>query len=126
MPVSFDMPEKSPTFDANALAKLRELDPEGSENLLDNILRSFLDTVPADIESMQAALLRQDGAALRMTAHSIKSSSAYLGALRLSDLCKELELLSQEPRLEAAKTVLAELQAEFARVVPTLRMLIQA
>ena len=74
---------------------------------------------------MQEALRRQDGAALRMAAHSMKSSSAYVGALKMRDLCLELENCGRESRLDAAKSLHAELQAEYARVEPALRKLLE-
>lgn len=111
-------------LDEGALANLRQLDPDGADNLLASIVRTYLGTVPQEILLMHEALQRQDGTALRMAAHSMKSSSGYVGALGVRELCRELENCGRESRLEAAKSVHAELLAEYARVEPALRKLL--
>ncbi len=112
------------SLDEDALEKLRELDPDGTEKLLESIIHSFFSSVPSELELMHAALLQQDGPTLRMKAHSMKSSSAYLGAMRMRDLCRELEGLGQKSRFAGAISILSDLQVEYARVEPALRKLI--
>jgi two-component system sensor histidine kinase/response regulator len=57
-----------------------------------------------------------DAAALHRTAHSLKSSSATLGALRLSALCKEVEALGRANALEGITTLWGKLEAEHVLV----------
>ncbi len=111
-------------LDEAALASLRELDPGGADNLLSNIVLAYLSTAPKEIGVMEAALQRQDGAALRMAAHSMKSSSGYVGALKLRELCRELETCGHESRLDAAQPLYAQLRAEYERVESALRRLL--
>ncbi|AKJ30961.1 response regulator [Caldimonas brevitalea] len=78
-------------FDPEAVARLRELDPHGQNKLLPRLFRTFqaslLKLVPQMVEAAQV----NDGNAVRFTAHTLKSSSASVGALQLSALCAELE-----------------------------------
>ena len=46
---------------------------------------------------------KRDPKALQLAAHSLKSSSAYIGAMRLSALAKELEMTGRSSTLDATK-----------------------
>jgi len=46
-----------------------------------------------------------------------------IGALRLSELCRRLEIQARDDRLESAAERVAEIEAEFARVVRALEAL---
>ncbi len=48
-----------------------------------------------------------------MAAHSLKSSSAYIGAMRLSAMAKDLEMMGRSGALERARDVADRLQDEF-------------
>jgi HPt (histidine-containing phosphotransfer) domain-containing protein len=50
------------------------------------------------------------------TAHSLKSSSANIGALPLAELFKKLEALAKDNSLDQAKPVLAHISSEYERV----------
>ena len=59
--------------------------------LLSRLLDTYLGYSPKAIQQMMAALEAQDHGQLKITAHSLKSSSANLGAMKLSGLCRDLE-----------------------------------
>lgn len=68
---------------------------------------------PKLIEAIAQAVAA-DATQLCLCAHTLKSSSATLGATTLAHLCKELEVIS---RTENIKLVdMPQLEAEFARV----------
>jgi len=54
--------------------------------------------------------------ALRETAHSLKGSSATLGAGRLAQLCRRLEIVAHEGDLAGSKTLIEGIREEFATV----------
>jgi HPt (histidine-containing phosphotransfer) domain-containing protein len=56
----------------------------------------YLKTTPKLLQDMQAASLNRDQNALRLAAHTLKSSSAIVGAMALSDLAKHLEQAARE------------------------------
>lgn len=60
-------------------------------SLVARLVETYLGYAPKAIQQMLAALVVQDVAQLKMHAHSLKSSSANIGALALSALCKDLE-----------------------------------
>ncbi|MBZ8140135.1 histidine kinase [Rubrivivax gelatinosus] len=78
-------------LDETALARLRELDPDGSLGVLGRVLETFRQALGRDLVRMATA---RDGGDLKTVgevAHKVKSSSASVGALGLSALCAEVE-----------------------------------
>src|SRR5690242_1322670 len=73
-----------------AIDSIRELGGD-SPDLLTQIVRMYFDTAPALIAQLKAALASCDVQGIRSAAHSLKSSSANLGAMQLSQLCGRLE-----------------------------------
>lgn len=59
--------------------------------LVSRLIETYLGYAPKAIHQMLSALVEQDITQLKTTAHSLKSSSANVGALALSGLCKDLE-----------------------------------
>lgn len=95
---------------------LDDLGPEASGR--------FLDTFVAELPGREAAILRaaQDRSeeALRLAAHTLKSTSAAVGASALATICAELEALGSTAPAEEAMRKVARLRAECRRVVEAL------
>ena len=68
------------------------------------------------IERMGQAMAQPDAAVFGRIAHSIKSSSASLGALAFSQQARELEMLGKAGDLSNAGPLLARLAADFGGV----------
>ncbi len=100
------------------------IDPETFNNLKDLMGADFvvelIDTYNTEtgalIEHLHQALASGDAAAFGRTAHSIKSSSASLGALAFSQQARELEMLGKANDLESAGPKLGLLVAGFDQV----------
>lgn len=82
------MNDDKPLLDDEVLEVLHDAIGDG----MPNIVKMFLDDVPQNIAQMQKDLQQNDYTSLRRNAHSLKSSSANLGAMQLSALATELEL----------------------------------
>lgn len=78
-------------LDEQALARLRELDPEGRHGVVLRVLGAFETSLLRMLPQLVAARERGDAAAVGMVAHTLKSSSASVGALSLSACCAEIE-----------------------------------
>lgn len=103
--------------------------PGGRESMSD-LIDIYLQSSPVLLQGLQEAMENHDLEGLRRSAHSWKSSSASLGAARLSELCKTLEfhmrglLAAQENgRASEALTIsqevgeqIGQIAAEFERV----------
>jgi HPt (histidine-containing phosphotransfer) domain-containing protein len=78
-------------LDADALQRLRELDPGGRSRLLDRVLRAFESSATRLGEQFREARRHDDMAGIRHVVHTLKSSSASIGALELARICAEIE-----------------------------------
>ena len=78
-------------LDAAALASLCALDPTGASGLLERVLKAYQSSAARLMPQLDAAHRAGDHNAIRLVAHTLKSSSASIGALRLSQLCVQLE-----------------------------------
>ena len=77
-------------------------------------------------ETVIEAAGRGDADVLRMAAHTLKSSSANVGAVALSSCCKELETRAKEGRVEGATAAVTAIEAEFRKVKSCLEELLGA
>jgi signal transduction histidine kinase/DNA-binding response OmpR family regulator len=105
--------ETDPVLDRGVLEQIRALQQPGAPSILAQVIGVYLEDSPAMIEGLKQALKTGDIATLTETAHSLKSSSANLGASRLSALCKELELSGKAGATEDLTGLVARIDAEF-------------
>jgi HPt (histidine-containing phosphotransfer) domain-containing protein len=80
----------SPTLDAQALARLRELDPDGRAGVVRRVLEAYQGSLRRGLEQL-AATPPPAPEAVSALAHTFKSSSASVGALELAQVCSEVE-----------------------------------
>ncbi len=78
-------------IDRAALRRLLEV-IGGAADDLDELLADYLDEAPSMAAQIGAAASAGDVNALRIAAHTLKSSARDFGALGLSELCAALEL----------------------------------
>jgi HPt (histidine-containing phosphotransfer) domain-containing protein len=78
-------------LDETALARLRELDPDGRHGVVTRVLGTYEAALVRQIEQLRGELAAPRAAPLGALAHTLKSSSASVGALPLSRACAALE-----------------------------------
>ena len=105
-----------PTIDPRAWESIRSLQRPGHPDMLCKVIGKYLTSSQQLIETMRMAVPQQDAAALHRTAHSLKSSSATLGALRLAALCKEAEAMGRANTLKGMSSLWEQLEAEYTVV----------
>jgi HPt (histidine-containing phosphotransfer) domain-containing protein len=93
-------------------------------NEVERLINVFLDDTPMLIARLEAAALAPDLDMLREVAHSLKSSSANLGAMALSGAAKRVELGARMGTLDRPAVAVALVSNEFARACEALRALI--
>ncbi len=111
-------------LDAQALAGLSMLDPTGANKLVERVLSTYQGSLGRLMQQMSEALDRGDHAAIRLAAHTLKSSSASIGALDLSRLCAAAETAVREGRADAVPRLVDDLQAEARRVAQAVQELL--
>ena len=108
-------------LDAGVLAKLAGLDPGDSRGLLPRLLTLYLSSLEDLLRQLDAARRPVEPKALGWVAHSLKSSSASMGALRLSALCSATEQALREGRIDGLPALLDALVAEASLVEAAVR-----
>ncbi|MBN5020767.1 response regulator [Stenotrophomonas maltophilia] len=79
------------------------------------IITVFLDDAPALVQQLQQAAQGSDEPRLQAIAHSLKSSSANVGALSLSAVAQRIEHEARSGSVQRPAVAVALLVAEFAR-----------
>lgn len=106
--------------DRKVLDQYRDIDPSGGQGLALRIVRIYIDSSSETWRGIEQAIAGRDAEALRLGAHSLKSSSASVGAQALANLLRELEALAKAARVDEAGTLFASMQGEYSRVLAAL------
>lgn len=110
------------SIDIGVLQSLRNMVGEKAGPVLAELIDCYLEDAPKLVQAIRAAVVRGDAKQLRFCTHTLKSSSATLGATTLANLCKELEVMSQSEKIEGGLNKLPQLKAEYARVEAALQI----
>lgn len=102
-------------IDRAAVERLRQFDDGTHGDTLCELVKLFLQLAPKRIEQMKISLEKLSWRDLSREAHSLKSSSANLGAMRLSAACRRLETIENHPDTELARSLLDEIQDEYLK-----------
>jgi HPt (histidine-containing phosphotransfer) domain-containing protein len=78
-------------LDPHALEQLRQLDVDGRQGVVQRVLVAFETSLARMIAQLQAQSEAGDPAIVATVAHTLKSSSASVGALGLARACAEVE-----------------------------------
>jgi CheY-like chemotaxis protein/HPt (histidine-containing phosphotransfer) domain-containing protein len=112
-------------LDANALKQLRGMLGKRAEEMLPNLIESYISDSRELIQSARASLANQDLDGLRRAAHTLKSTSANFGAWKVSAPCQELESQARDGQLEGALALLLRIEREQARAETALHELVK-
>jgi len=85
----------------------------GDEELLHELIEMFIADTEERFASLETAIASKNGEQLNRTAHSIKGSSANMGAATLQALAFELESMGSENRFEEAPELFSDLKNEY-------------
>jgi histidine phosphotransfer protein HptB len=113
-------------LDPEAIRRLRELDPSGSNKLLERVVAAFsssLDRLLPELARSRATPTL-DLTVIRHVSHTLKSSSASLGATALSARCADIEVLAREGRTEGLDEQLDAMLEEIQQVRAALAALL--
>jgi len=106
-------------LDRGVLHGLRE--DLGDAAVVRQVLSAFVDRAPGVLAEMKGAAARRDGRALAATAHTLKGTSATLGALPLSEACAALERAAGAGQLDDLPSRIDAIDGEVARTIHAIR-----
>ena len=103
-------------LEQKVLDDLRALESETGADLLNQVIGAYLGSSGELARALREGVEAGDAAAMARAAHTLKSSSAQVGARKLAALCKEMEARGRAGDLEDAATLCAELESELETV----------
>ena len=96
----------------NVIEMMESHDPE----LLSRLVGQFIQDAGACVEAIQRAVDADQADGMAKEAHGLKGISRNIGAVRLAELCSQIEQLGKSRNFEGIENQLVILQQEFARV----------
>ncbi|GFO59897.1 histidine kinase [Geomonas silvestris] len=108
-------------IDDSVLEGIRLLQRTGRPNLLETMVRHFCDDDSQLLERLRNGVRSGRNDEIRSAAHSFKSSAAFLGAVRLAELCKQMELAAQGQGEGSPGELMRRMDREFAEAARVLK-----
>ncbi|WP_054688744.1 response regulator [Desulfosarcina cetonica] len=107
--------------DKGILYALKALQIEGEPDFLQSLVRTYLDGADALVDQLDAADARNDTDQLAFIAHRFKSSSANVGAMGLSEYCRDLEMTCKKHLDGDISAMIAAIATEYTAVRDVLK-----
>lgn len=104
------------SLDKRALDRLRALQRDAKPDLLNKVVSLYLQDSAAALQRLRTAAEGVDPQEVARLAHRLKASSANLGALRLVDSLRRLEVLGRSGELTGLEALLGDIDREFQEV----------
>jgi PAS domain S-box-containing protein len=108
-------------LDTSALDALRDLESSGNPDLLRRLIDLYLHDAPELIKKINKGLEAGDAKSIGEAAHTLKSTSANLGARELASVCAALQDVSRSGSCEQAAPLVARIEPLYAGVASALR-----
>ena len=88
-------------------------------------MQIYLGSTEDTVRQIEQAAAIGDAESLRRGAHTLKSSSANIGAETLSDLFRQLETLGRENKLEMASPLLCKMRQAYELTTQEIHQLLE-
>ncbi len=112
-----------PVLNALPLDLLRRMPPQNGIRPFVSVINAYLADAPQQWQRLRKATELGDPQSLRHAAHNLCSSSANVGADRLSALARELEIIGGSHSVDDAKPLLSTFENELTHVLAALAAL---
>ncbi len=87
-------------IDEDVLEEIRRMSGEQAPELINNILELYLQQTPGLIDDIQHGTADGDAERVFRAAHALKSSSANIGAVKVSEIAHQVEKLGRHNRVD--------------------------
>ena len=96
------------------LSSIQLLEADYGKELLKQVIKTYLDNAGRLMQTLENAWNTGDLKAIQMTSHTLKSSSAQVGANDLAELFRNVENDARSQRYDASGQTLASIQDQFS------------
>lgn len=108
-------------IDREKLDILYTIQPDDEPDFVKNILLIYISSTEENITLLETSFANNNNAEMTRAAHTIKSSSANIGAMELMDICKEIESDCRINQLQNIDKQIEIVKVEFDRAKTYLR-----
>ena len=114
-------PYSESSLDQNVLDGLMGLPSSGSQNLVHRVVRAYIESSDELMTHLHGEIESANADGIRAGAHALKSSSANVGALNFSDLCRVMETAGKQEDLIQVEATWQQMQEEYSNVIKALK-----
>ena len=125
-PASRSHAKAGEVLDRQVLEQLSKVRTNGKPELLARVINLYLAESPKLVQKLKQAAGASDARAIARSAHSLKSSSANVGAKVLSGYCADIEASARRADTEEARKILAKIETEHGSVQSALAAEVEA
>jgi len=108
-------------FDADLLARIKELEDETAPSFVRELIGLFLDEASSSLPRLRDAYRTLDRSALVQVAHKLRGSSLNLGAGKLSGLLAQAESIAKDDVSIVPDSLMESIEIESERIISYLR-----
>lgn len=120
-----DSTRDSAAVDWSVLEALKVLQKPGAPDLRQRLMNMYLKSSPPLMEGIKTAIINSDDQLLTTAAHTLKSTSLSLGAMKLGALCAELEQIGRDKALEKAGDIPKLAEEQHSAVIAAFKEALQ-
>ena len=113
-------------LDRQVLEQLGKVLTNGKPELLTRVINLYLTESPKLVQKLKQAAGASDAREIARSAHSLKSSSANVGAKVLSRYCEDIEASAKRSDTNEARSMVARIESEHGSVLSALTAEVEA
>ena len=120
-----NVPRAGDVIDRMRIREIASINTKSRPSLLARVIRQFNEDVPLRVAAMRDAAQHGDTAHVRKVAHSLRGSSAQIGAIHLAYVCEKIEHIADKHifgemgrLIETVEQSFTQAAAELATYVP--------
>lgn len=127
-PAPADISGYTPTalLDPQATQKLQQLGEATGRDIFGKVARIYVGETPTLLDAARTSLSTGDRDGLMRAAHTLKASSANLGAVHVAELAAELEAASRDHDMAQLRALCSALETAVATLLAALGEMLQA
>ena len=110
-------PHSDESLDTAIITPLRV----GKPDLWKKLIGVYLQNTAETLKTLEQALATEDYTSAHLMVHTLNSSSANVGGMKLSELCRNFETAIREERIVDSPARFKEIQQEFSVVAALLK-----
>lgn len=112
-------------IDQSALDAIKSLQRPGKPDILARIVNMYIEKSPELITAIEEGVAANDCDKVKMAAHTLKSSSAYVGASTLAEVCNQVEAKAANDELNSVGDDIQNITSGFTSVVEQIKQYAQ-